>query len=81
MGLDFATGLDGRLWMIRMLTSDDVRALVMKRLEGKTQKELADELGISAAYLNDYIHFRRDPGVRLLNALGLRRVVMYERIK
>lgn len=63
-----------------MLTEQNVRSLVKQRLEGKTQRELASELGISTTYLNDYLNFKRSPGSALLDALGLRRVVMYERI-
>lgn len=62
-----------------MLTADDVRAVVDSMLTTRTQKQLADELGVSVAYLNDYLHFRRDPGAKLLGGLGLRRVAMYER--
>ena len=61
-----------------MLTQEDVRAVVESMLLTRTQRELADEIGVSAAYLNDYIHFHREPGQKLLTGLGLRRVAMYE---
>ncbi len=63
----------------KRLTDKDVRAVVDSMLTTRTQKQLADELGVSSAYLNDYLHFRREPGEKLLVGLGLRRVVMYER--
>lgn len=62
-----------------MLDSDDVRRVVASKLENKTQREVAAELGVSCSYLNDYLHFRRAPGPTMLAALGLRRVEMYER--
>lgn len=61
-----------------MLDSDDVRRMVEAKLESRTQREVATDLGISCSYLNDYLHFRRDPGPTLLESLGLRRVAMYE---
>lgn len=64
-----------------MLTEDDVRAVVDNLLATRTQKQLAEELGVSSGYLNDYIHFRREPGAKLLEGLGIRKVVLYERLK
>ena len=61
------------------MTAEDVRFLVTQKLNDKTQREVADEFGVSAQYLNDYLHFRRDPGPALLEALGLHKVVTYER--
>lgn len=39
--------------------------------EGKTQKQLADEWGISQAYLCDVLQGRRGAGPAILKALGL----------
>lgn len=64
-----------------MLTEDDVRAAVESMLTTRTQKQLAEELGVSTGYLNDYLHFRREPGAKLLEGLGIRRVVMYEHLE
>lgn len=64
-----------------MLTADDVRAVVDSMLTTRTQKELAEKIGVSLGYLNDYIHFRREPGAKLLEGLGLQRVVRYRRMK
>ncbi len=61
-----------------MLDADDVRRMVADKLTDKTQRDVADELGVSAGYLNDYLHFRREPGPKILQALGLRRVNGYE---
>ena len=61
-----------------MLTAEDVRRMVVARLKDKTQRDVAADLGVSAAYLNDYLHFRREPGPKILESLGLRRVTCYE---
>ena len=42
-----------------------------------SQRALARELGVSEAYLSDIINGRRDPGRKILKALGLERVVDY----
>ena len=42
---------------------------------------LAKELGISRQYLNDVLSGYREPGKKVLDALGLERVVTYARRK
>lgn len=42
-----------------------------------SQKAAARKLGISPQYLNDIINYRREPGHKLLAALGLERLVLY----
>lgn len=64
---------------VGMLTADDVRRMVADKLKDMTQVAVAESMGVSASYLNDYLHFRRDPGPKILEALGLRVVVGYER--
>jgi hypothetical protein len=44
-----------------------------------SQKALAAHLRINPAWLSDILRGRRDPGQKLLEALGFRRVVSYER--
>ncbi len=61
------------------MDDEDVWYMIVKKLNDKTQKEVAEELGVSPAYLNDYLHFRREPGPKLLEALGLRKVITYQR--
>ena len=62
-----------------MLTADDVRRMVADKMKDMTQVAVAESMGVSASYLNDYLHFRREPGPKILEALGLRVVVGYER--
>ena len=62
-----------------MLTADDVRRMVADKLKDMAQVAVAESMGVSASYLNDYLHFRREPRPKLLEALGLRVVVGDER--
>jgi len=57
----------------------DPLEVIRKRLEGKTQKELAGELGISVQYLNDILAGRRSPGPTVIEALGLEKQVTYRK--
>lgn len=54
---------------------------ILKRLKTMSQKSLANELGVSEAYLSDVINGRRDAGDKLLKPLGIERVVTYKRRK
>ena len=56
------------------------RIRVQVAIEG-SQQAAAKRFGISGAYLSDVLNGRREPGKKLLNALGYRRVVVYEQIK
>ena len=47
--------------------------------EAGTQKELAANLGVSAAYLGDVLLGRKEPGRKMLTALGVERVVIYRK--
>lgn len=42
-----------------------------------SQKEFARLTGISESYLSDVLRSRRDPGEKLLKAVGVKRVVTY----
>jgi DNA-binding transcriptional regulator YdaS (Cro superfamily) len=44
-----------------------------------SQKALAEKLGVSAAHINDVLKGRREPGRKILTALGLRKITSYER--
>lgn len=43
-----------------------------------SQLAVAKKLGVSSAYLNDYLSGRRAAGAKILAALELRRVISYE---
>ena len=42
-----------------------------------SQRAFADQHGISLQYVNDVLHKRREPGQKILDALGIERVVIY----
>jgi hypothetical protein len=60
-----------------MFTANEVHKQIVLLLTERSQKQLAHDLGISTSYLNDYVHFRRTPGPRLLSSLGLRAITLY----
>lgn len=56
----------------------DVVVLLNYRIDhAGSQKAVAEQAGISPQYLNDVVHFRRDPGRKVLEWLGLERRVVY----
>jgi transcriptional regulator with XRE-family HTH domain len=62
-----------------MTRGELVELLQRKVQRAGTQAALAKELGITAAYLGDVLHGKREPGPKLLNALGFRRVITSSR--
>lgn len=46
-----------------------------------SQDRCAQMFGISPQYLCDVLRGRREPGAKLLDALGYRRLVVYEQIR
>jgi transcriptional regulator with XRE-family HTH domain len=61
------------------MKNHDPRALLRSLIDGRTQAEVAVELGVTTQYLSDILHNRREPGPTVLKALGLRKVVLYQR--
>ena len=62
------------------MTEDDVRSELKRMCEMRdSQKAIAAELGVSAQYVTDVLAARRSPGKTMLKAMGLRKVVSYER--
>lgn len=60
-----------------MLTQEQALKRLRTAAESQSQKGLAEQLSISAAYLNDVLKGRRDPA-HVLARFGLKRVVRYE---
>ena len=63
-------------------TAEQVRArlwtgLSSRRPTAHNQLSLAAAIGVSPAYLNDVLHGRREPQGKILEYLGLERVVVY----
>lgn len=43
-----------------------------------SQKEFAEKNDLSATYVTDVLRNRRDPGQKILDAIGVEKVVRYE---
>lgn len=56
--------------------------MLERRMQGRTLRALAKELGISAPYLSDIMNGNRSPGPKVLKALGLERetVTRYRKV-
>jgi hypothetical protein len=64
------------------MTIDDViKALQKACAEAGDQKTWAATNGFSGAHVSDVIKRRRDPGERILAALGLERVTTYRKLR
>lgn len=50
---------------------------VIDEVYAGSQVKFAREKGISPAYLNDILHNRREPGPKILDAIGVESVVVY----
>jgi predicted transcriptional regulator len=65
--------------MYKTITESDLYDLIQCMIyEQGSQAAVAKKLGISTAYLNDYLSGRRAAGAKILAALELRRVISYE---
>ncbi|WP_024351049.1 hypothetical protein [Aurantimonas coralicida] len=64
------------------MTAAGVRNLLRQACaDAGSQQSWAREHGVSPQYVGDVILGRRDPGDRILDGLGLRRVVTYRPIE
>lgn len=63
-----------------MSIRDPVREIRRRLKSGITQDQLAQDLGISAPYLSDVIHGKRDPGPKVVQALGLEKRITYRKL-
>lgn len=62
------------------MTLDEVVALLRRECDALGgQKRWADTHGVSAAYVNDVLQRRREPGHRILDGLGLEVCKVYVR--
>lgn len=43
------------------------------------QSEWARKIGVSVAYVSDFLNARRDPGPKILEALGYKKRILYVR--
>ena len=64
------------------MTADEVRALLREACrKAGSQSAWAEEHDMSTTLVSDVIRGRREPGDKVLAALGLERVVTYRRLK
>jgi hypothetical protein len=65
------------------MTADEVRVLLREACrKAGSQSAWAEEHNVSGSYVSDLVHGRREPGDKVLAALGLERVaVTYRRLK
>ena len=61
-----------------MKTSTALAAVRRAVASHGTERAAALHLGVSPQYLNDVLHARRQPGPKLLKALGMEKVVTYK---
>ena len=54
-----------------------IRLLEILLSEHRTQKKLAEYLGVTGQYVNDIMHGRRQPGDSILKPLGLEKIICY----
>jgi hypothetical protein len=64
-----------------MTTDDVLRRLRRECDKAGTQAAWAKAAGVSGAYVNDVLQRRREPGDKILRALGLVRVVAYRKAR
>ena len=63
-----------------MVDADYIRSLVREAEQAaESRAALAAQWGISVQYINDVIRGYRDPGKKVLAALGYERVVLYRK--
>jgi DNA-binding transcriptional regulator YdaS (Cro superfamily) len=65
-----------------MLTEEDVRARLRAAIEAAGgQRKFAEEHGFTTSYVHDVIHGRRALAARILQALGIKRIVLYQEME
>lgn len=63
------------------MTEAQLIALLQKRVDRDGLRASASDMGLSAPYLLDVIRGRREPGPKILAALGWEKVVTYRRLR
>ena len=62
------------------LTQKQVVRRIAQLCREDNQSRVAEQMDVSPQYLSDILHGRREPGVSVLKALGLRKLVIYEEV-
>jgi len=65
-----------------LLTVEDVLELMRREVKAcGSQQAFASKVGITQGYVNDILKRKRELGPKILDALGLRKVVSYEQME
>lgn len=64
----------------KQFTIDQVLDLMKRRQGERTQREFAEELGVSQQYLCDVYLRKREPGESILKGLGMTRRTVFESV-
>lgn len=68
--------------MTKTFTLPEVRTLLQNNADAHGQAKLyAKHIGVSPQYLNDVLRGRREPGKKILKALGLEKVILYRAVR
>jgi transcriptional regulator with XRE-family HTH domain len=64
------------------MNKEELMALLREKItQAGDQRKLAAQLGVSQPHLSEILNGRKEPAEKVLTALGLRRVVMFEKIE
>lgn len=62
------------------ITREELTEAIKKAAKAAgSQRKLAEQWRVSPSYITDLIHGLRDPGTKILEALGFERVVEYRK--
>lgn len=65
-----------------MITHDELVALIRAAVkEAGSQRALARQWSVAPAYVTDLLRGLRDPGPKILEAMGYERVVLYRKLE
>lgn len=68
--------------MVAPMTRDEVLTLLRAEISAAgTARDWAEKHGVSAPYISDVLNRHRAPGTKILEALGLERVVTYRKVR
>lgn len=63
----------------KYLTIEDVINRLKREIEtAGNQRQFAQKINVSAAYLNDVMNRKRGPGDKILKAINLQKIVVYK---
>lgn len=65
---------------MRIIDRRGVLIKLKRRCLGTSQLRVAADMGVSPSYLSDVMTGHREPGPKILTALGLERVIRYRPI-